>query len=160
MLRLTDTRVCGGVRPFSRRREIPRSACAVGRAAVRRLIVLERRTLKIHAEFRCPARVSFDPEPHQMRSRRPARIRLEAQQPRRFGKHRPRVGLAKPSPFSRSRSSSALRRPMSASLSPFARVVAEMTPAVDHLFRRAATDAQLQIGHRRSGRLRRASSAM
>ena len=53
-------------------------------------------------------------------------------------------GLAKPSPFSSSRKTSAWRRAMSASVLALGRLVAEVAEAVDHLLRRAATDAQLQ----------------
>ena len=71
--------------------------------------------------FAAQIAVAFEAEPHQMRSRRPCRVRLDAQQPGRVGEHRPRVGLWRsPRRRATSRNTSACVRAMSASVSPSA----------------------------------------
>ena len=89
--------------------------------------------------------VALVPAPHQMRSRRPAENGSSAQQAGRVRETSgDGFGLAKPSPRITSRNTSAWRRAMSASVMPSRRRVAEVAPAVDHLFGRAARDAELQ----------------
>src|SRR4249920_1402910 len=69
---------------------------------------------------------------------------LEAQQPRRIGKHGPRVGFRKAralQPFEEH--FSVTPRHVGRRLA-VTRRIAEIPPAVDHLFRRSAADAQLQ----------------
>ena len=71
-------------------------------------------------------------------------MRLEAQEARRIGEHRPRIGL--------SESLAAEKLEKRLRMTPahvgvalaLVRAVAEMAPAVDHLFGRAAADAELQ----------------
>ena len=73
------------------------------------------------------------------------RMRLEAQQPRRVGEHRPRVGLRR-NPRRAARRGKLPRGagPCRRRVCPSAGLVAEVAPAVDHLFGRAAADAELQ----------------
>ncbi len=49
--------------------------------------------------FAAHSAVALVAAPHQMRSRKPSGMRLEAQQARRVGEHRPRVGLGEPFAF-------------------------------------------------------------
>jgi hypothetical protein len=97
MLRLTDTR---GVRRMSRL--LPRLAVRLDLLSlldVQRLaalVVFQRRALKVHAEFRRPARRSLRACAPPDAIEQAFWMRLDAQQPRRIGKHRSRVRLRKP----------------------------------------------------------------
>ena len=95
--------------------------------------------------FAAQTAVASEPAPHQIFRAGPARMGLEAQQARRIGEHRPRIRLGETLAAAAGRGTPrAWRRPMSASLSPSCRAVAEIAPAVDHLLGRAAADAELQ----------------
>ena len=82
--------------------------------------------------------------PHQMRSRRPSRMRLEAQQARRIGEHRARIGLGKALALEHLEKHLGMAaRHVGIGLA-LGRHVAEMPVAIDHLLGRAAADAELQ----------------
>ena len=71
-------------------------------------------------------------------------MRLEAQQPRRIGKHRLRIGLGKT--FAAQQVQKHLRvAPAHVGIAlAVGRAIAKIAPAVDHLLRRAAADAELE----------------
>ena len=146
MLRLTETR---GVRAW------PASfqACAIGpdllglldveRLAA--LVVLERRALQVHARA-CAAHsaVAFEPAPHQIRSRRPCECGSRRSRPGGLGNIGRGLGSAKPSPSQQLEEHLGMAAGHVGIRLTLGRHVAEIAPAVDHLFRRAAADAELQ----------------
>ena len=94
--------------------------------------------------FAAHSAVALVAAPHQIRSRKPSRMRLEAQQAGRVGKHRPRVGLGKTLAAQHlEQHLGVLPRHVGVALA-LGRRVAEIAPAVDHLLGRAAADAELQ----------------
>ena len=90
------------------------------------------------------AAVALVAAPHQMRSRNPSEYGSRRSSPGGLGNIGRGFGLAKPLPRSRSRNSSAWRRPMPASSSPSTGLVAKIAPSIDHLLGRTAADSQLQ----------------
>ena len=94
--------------------------------------------------FAAQTAVAFEPAPHQMRSRRPSRMRLEAQQPGRIGKHRPRIRLRKAFAAQQVEEHLGMAPPHVGVGLAFGRLIAEIPPAIDHLLGRSAADAELQ----------------
>ncbi len=145
MLRLTDAR---GVRRCPA--VLPRLAIRLDLFAlldVQRLpalIVLQRRTLKVHAESCRPAcrRVRAGTPPDSVAQA--FRMRLEAQQPGRIGKHRPRVGLREAFTFQELQEHLGVAACHVTIALALSRRIPEVAPAIDHLLRRAAADPQLK----------------
>ena len=108
------------------------------------LVVLQRRTLQVHAKLGSPDRrgVGAGPPPDPVTQAR--RIRLEAQRAGRIWKHRPRVRLRET--LAAQHVEEHLRMlPAHVGVAPvFGRPVTEIAPAIDHLLGRAPADPELQ----------------
>ena len=94
--------------------------------------------------FAAQTAVAFVAEPHQIRSRRPARKWLEAQEPGRIGKHRARVGLRETFPIEKLEKRLSVAPSHGRIVFAFIEPMTKVTPSIDHLLGRAAADSQLQ----------------
>ena len=88
--------------------------------------------------------VSVEAAPHQIRSRRPGRVRLQAQQAGRVGEHRPRVRLGEALALQELEEDLGVAARHVGIRLTFGGLVAEVAEAIDHLLGRAATDPELQ----------------
>jgi len=99
------------------------------------LIIFERRALEIHAQFCRPfggrVRTRAPPDP----LTQSFRIGLEAQQPRRIGKHGPGVGFREALAVQQLEERCSVAPRHIGGRAAVTRRIAEIPPAIDHLFR-------------------------
>src|SRR5579884_1606697 len=109
-----------------------------------RLVFLERRALHVHAVLRGPDRGRVGTRAPPDAVAQSLRVRLETQQSRRIGKHRPRIGLREPFSLQQLEKLLGVTASHVGVAGAGVRCIAEVAPPFDDLFRRAATDPELK----------------
>ncbi|WP_432644211.1 hypothetical protein [Limimaricola cinnabarinus] len=107
-------------------------------------VILQRGTLQVHAQFCSPDGHGVRSRPHQIRSRKPLGVWLEAQQARRVREHRLGVGLSEALTAQHIEKDLGMVPSEIDVGAAFWRLVAKMPLAIDHLLGRATADAKLE----------------